>query len=315
MAQTPDVSVIIAAYEAAEFIGNAIKSALAQENISLEVIVIDDGSKVSCEQAVLAAAAGDPRVIFIQLEKNLGPSGARNAGLAAAKGKYIAILDADDAILPDRLSVLIAAARQHGADIVADNMHATDNLSDESAYYSFLHAERLSDPETITLDTYIDPESDKEFGRPLGYLKPIFSRSFLEKRSLKYDLSLTNSEDFYLVAEALAEGAKMLLIPYTGYIYLVRKGSISHRLNPHQTAAILKAEQDFQDRYLPTMNGAGKSSAERRMQKMQSVHEFETLVATLRQKAPLAFLKALGSNPLSAPRHLSALAAIAVRKL
>lgn len=116
----PEVSFVVAAYNAADTIRRAILSALAQERVDLEVIVVDDCSTDGTSAVVEEIA--DPRVRLLRLAKNRGPGGARNAGLEAARGNWIAILDADDTITANRLSRMIDLATTAGAEIAVDNI-------------------------------------------------------------------------------------------------------------------------------------------------------------------------------------------------
>ena len=78
----PDVSIVIAAYNAEATLDRAIGSALAQKAVSVEVIVVDDCS--SDETQKVAEARGDDRVRFTRLQSNRGPGGARNVGFDMA---------------------------------------------------------------------------------------------------------------------------------------------------------------------------------------------------------------------------------------
>lgn len=96
----PSVSVIIPAYNAAWCIRRAVDSVLAQEFREFELIVVDDGS--NDDTAAILATYGD--AVRLVSKANGGLSSARNAGLAAAKGRYVAFLDADDWWLPTKLT-------------------------------------------------------------------------------------------------------------------------------------------------------------------------------------------------------------------
>lgn len=105
----PTFSVIIAAYQAAHLVGDAVSSALAQTRPAHEVIVCDDGSTDDIEGAL------EPyrdRIILIRQE-NRGEAAAKNAATRAASGDFVAVLDADDMYLPERLEAIaeLAAAR------------------------------------------------------------------------------------------------------------------------------------------------------------------------------------------------------------
>ncbi|MGE0445677.1 MAG: glycosyltransferase family 2 protein [Vicinamibacterales bacterium] len=108
------VSVIIPAYNAAAWIDDAIASALAQRHRPLEVIVVDDGSTDDTAARVMALVEREPRVRLLRTETNSGrPAVARNAGLAAALGEYVAFLDADDLWNPWKLSDQVGVMSRH----------------------------------------------------------------------------------------------------------------------------------------------------------------------------------------------------------
>jgi glycosyltransferase involved in cell wall biosynthesis len=97
------VSVIIPAYNCACFIGDALNSVFGQTYRPIEVIVVDDGS--SDETADIVRSYQSVRYIR---QNNHGPSAARNTGIRAAKGEYIAFLDADDLWVAEKLSEQVA---------------------------------------------------------------------------------------------------------------------------------------------------------------------------------------------------------------
>jgi PST family polysaccharide transporter len=105
--ENPTCSVVMAAYNAAETIDQAIASVLAQTLSDLELIVIDDGSTDDTAERVRAHTA-DPRV-RLHRQDNAGPSRARNRAIELARGRYVGILDSDDVWLPDYLELMVGA--------------------------------------------------------------------------------------------------------------------------------------------------------------------------------------------------------------
>lgn len=106
----PLISVVIPAYNAEATIGAAISGVLTQQYPNVEIVVVDDGS--SDRTAAVAASYGD-RVQVIR-QDNAGTAAARNAGIGAARGEFIAPCDADDVLLPGYLSTAFRTWRQAG---------------------------------------------------------------------------------------------------------------------------------------------------------------------------------------------------------
>jgi len=105
----PLVSVIIPAYNAGAFIAETLESALGQTYGHREIIVVDDGSTDDTEKRIKPYLG---RIRYIRQE-NAGTACARNAGLLAARGDYIAFLDADDLWLPEKLQIQLQVAARH----------------------------------------------------------------------------------------------------------------------------------------------------------------------------------------------------------
>jgi glycosyltransferase involved in cell wall biosynthesis len=101
----PRVSVVVPTYNRANYIGQAIASALGQSYRDLEVIVVDDGSTDSTESVLKSFS--DPRLVFIRQE-NAGRSRARNVAINAARGEYITFLDSDDYYLPSKVDLQVS---------------------------------------------------------------------------------------------------------------------------------------------------------------------------------------------------------------
>ena len=98
---SPRVSVIMAAHNAGRFVGEAVQSILEQTIPDWELIIVDDASTDDTPEVL--QRFDDSRITILRNEQNSGPAVSRNRALDAARGEYIAILDADDVALPQRL--------------------------------------------------------------------------------------------------------------------------------------------------------------------------------------------------------------------
>jgi glycosyltransferase involved in cell wall biosynthesis len=107
------VTVIIPAFDAAEYIRQALNSVLAQTYQAIEVIVVDDGSSDATSAIVREFVARDSRVRLVH-QSNAGAGAARNVAIRKARGKYIAPLDADDFWFPQKLEKQVACMEQCG---------------------------------------------------------------------------------------------------------------------------------------------------------------------------------------------------------
>src|SRR5262245_44103277 len=94
----PLVSVNLVTFNHEKFLAHAIRSVLAQTVSDLELVVVDDGSTDGTPGVI--AEFSDPRIFFLRQE-NQGPGAATNAGLAACRGRYIALMTGDDVCHPD----------------------------------------------------------------------------------------------------------------------------------------------------------------------------------------------------------------------
>jgi glycosyltransferase involved in cell wall biosynthesis len=146
----PLVSVIIPAYNAAQYIAEAIYSALNQTYKELEVIVVDDGSTDGTSDII--QGINDSRLILIK-QHNKGGSAARNHGLEAAKGEYIKFLDADDVLYPDTIEKQIKESEHLGKnDIIFGDFNFINSKGQITETHSFKDQELLShDPITFFL--------------------------------------------------------------------------------------------------------------------------------------------------------------------
>ena len=105
----PEVTVLVAVYNAAGFLPECLDSLLGQTLRDIQIICIDDGSTDASPEVLADYARRDPRIEVIRLDENGGQAHARNVGLQHATGRFICMLDADDWFAADALQLMVAA--------------------------------------------------------------------------------------------------------------------------------------------------------------------------------------------------------------
>lgn len=223
----PDVSVIIAAYNAVDYLETAVRSVLNQTDVSWELLIVDDGSNDGTLDLARALAATDPRVQPVALGVNRGPSCARNAGIARARGKWIAILDADDIFRETRLRDLLRKAECLEADLIADNQEIID-FETGSPISDAFPADWLDAPTPLTLEELVRRDTPRDYALlPLGYMKPLIRREFIVHKGVSYPPEHTIGEDFLFLVRCIRSGARVFLCSERGYVARRRARSLS----------------------------------------------------------------------------------------
>jgi len=220
---TPAVSVVIPAYNAAWCVRRAVDSVLAQTSSDFELIVVDDGS--TDDTAAVLNIYGDR--LRIVRKPNGGLSSARNAGIDAARGRYVAFLDADDWWLPEKLERQVALMEADPALVFCST------------------AARIESPEGEQLGEWACAHS------PLPTLEAIFAtnahvagsgsavlaRRDAFARSGGFDETLRSLEDIDMWMRLAAIGG-YACVPQALAVILKRPGSMSGNLDVMRDAAI-----------------------------------------------------------------------------
>jgi len=250
--QMPTVTVLIAAYNAAPFLHRAIHSALTQTQPPFEILIVDDASTDDTLAVAQTLIEADPRIRVISLSENGGPAKARNAGLDEARGDWIAILDADDAFLPDRLERLIDIGNDMKVEVVVDNFlwyDAKTNTIGEPGI--------STSPAVEMIDIYRFVSKAMPFTNEMdwGLLKPVFRRNFLDDYNLRYPALSRHGEDFLLTLDIFLAGACFAVSHTPGYLYTHRSSGFSRTKIDYDgmaahTASLLTHDRIRSDEYL-----------------------------------------------------------------
>ncbi|QFY61041.1 glycosyltransferase family 2 protein [Rhizobium grahamii] len=287
----PDVTFIIAAYNAADTLARAIDSALAQTGVSVEVIVADDCS--TDETRAVAESYAGSNVRLLALPRNGGPSVARNAAIAEAKGRWLAVLDSDDAVTPERMARLIARAEKAGTQIAVDNLRVirADGTPAETMF-----AERtLQETPELTLSAFIRSNALFEATHNFGYLKPVFLRSFIESHGLEFDEALRIGEDYLFLAAALALGGRCVIEPAVGYDYHIREGSISRVLALHHIDDMIEGDKNFLEHHRLDAEAAAAQTF--RTRSLHKGRAFLVLVQNIKDRSVFSAIRTAWNDP------------------
>lgn len=213
---SPEVSVIIPAYNLEGYLDTCLQSVLAQTFGNFEAIVVDDGSTDSTPGLLARYAERDPRIVVVRTP-NRGVARARETGIARARGKYISFLDGDDFWEPGILEEMTAAIGQNGGyDIICCNHNRVCK-----SYQSPVRAPRTGDMQEL------------EFLKALlcneiwgGVWGKLYRRELFEQGICHYPLRLW--QDVVVNMQIACCHPRVRFIDYIGYNYVQRSGSSNH---------------------------------------------------------------------------------------
>lgn len=222
------VSIIVPAYNAEKYIAGAINSVLQQTYSHFELIVVDDASQDHTTKIVKTFC--DKRIKLIQHASNQGPGGARNTAINVARGRWIAILDADDKWQPDRLEKLIKILlNTNDKFFVADDIllcfDTQTGLRPWGRLSKILHSIHFDN------DGKIDLELTDYLKLKACLIKPIIPLNHLRSFDLRYCANCLFGEDFEFICHLFRTGLKLRLIENPLYIYRMNPGSLTSNPN------------------------------------------------------------------------------------
>ena len=209
---TPLVSVIIPCFRQGHVLAVAVDSSLAQTQAGVQVVVVNDGSDDDTD-AVARQYAG--RVAYVS-RRNGGLSTARNAGVAAASGKYLFFLDADDAIVPDALARLVAVAEGHADPLVVMGWQPFETNPDQPSGPARLPLEGAALVRSMLSHCH---------GPPHAFLS---TRAAFDRVG-GFDSSLSGCADWDYWLRLMLAGQSLLQAPFVGALYRQTPGQMSRQ--------------------------------------------------------------------------------------
>ena len=235
------VSIIIPAYNAAEFLSACLDSVLSQSMRELEIIIIDDGSTDATPVICGHYADMDPRVNVIR-KINAGVSAARNMGIKRSSGEYIWFVDADDTIEPEACTQLYAIAKESRADAVIFDYRRVEGALDAGVFQSVFSPDVYEGNYIFTglLKRFIGFTNDgihrwlRHEPEGLYVENPALWRTFLRgdlirDNELRFDPSLRVGEDTIFLSLCLSYAARAVVTHSVLYCQRLHGGSTISR--------------------------------------------------------------------------------------
>ena len=214
------ISIVIASYNQAEYLSEAIESALAQTMRPHEVIVVNDGSPDNS----LEIAKKYPVRVINQVNKGL--ASARNTGLMNVSGEYVLFLDSDDILSEKCLEKMEHKIIESGADVVAPSMKCFGRAND-------------------TIILMPEPKiEDFKTGNRIPYCSAIKREKLLECGGYSPKMTF-GYEDYHLWFDLLNRGAKIVTIPEPLFFYRTKEKSMWHDALLHHEEMMDQVRKDF----------------------------------------------------------------------
>ena len=205
------LSAVMALYNTPyEYLQKTIESILNQSFQDFELLIIDDCSTIEYEKFL--SQFNDSRIKYYKLEKNSGPSNARNYGIKIASGEYIAICDSDDVYEKDRFKLQVEYLNSH------------PNISVLGGAYKFSNKlNKVIKPKTNVEDLKIELLFNSPFANPIIMLRKnsLIDNNFYFPENLKF------AEDYYLWIKLLFAKYEMTNLDEVLMIYTRRSGQLS----------------------------------------------------------------------------------------
>ncbi len=242
----PKVSVVIPTYNRPDLVKKAIGSILLQTYHDFEIIIVDDGMQKRAQSSV--EEIHDSRIVYIQNEKSFGGGGARNVGIKAAKGEYVAFLDDDDEWLPEKLEKQVRAFESCGPEVsvVFCGVSAFD-VSGDLLYVNLPGEDGIVHPHDRLLRKCYIWTSAIMMRTLFREKEGLFDEELKKNQEWDLELRLSIMSDFYAINESLVRlnildddshmgGKKNLSNIIAGYAFFLKKHDEEYRKHPSSLA-------------------------------------------------------------------------------
>ena len=212
-----DISVIIPVFNGEKYIEKTLLSVARQTTLPLEIIVVDDGSQDNTCEVIKSFICAHPEITIALVKcQHLGPGAARNTGIAAANGSWIAFLDSDDLWLPNKIDIVASTYinNSYSNFICHNEIHRQDDMD-------------------MMVDSFSKYNQEKSLSLQLFNGCFLSTSAIICKKSLLthyggFDNSFPNAQDYELWLR-MSPKISLLMLPDILGVYVIRSGNISSR--------------------------------------------------------------------------------------
>jgi len=222
------ISVIVPVYNARDYVVSCFESLVNQSMDEIEVIFVDDhGTDDSIEtlKRKVDDYTGRIQFLFLETSSNSGPGSARNLGIEAAKGEYVAFVDSDDWIEADFCELLYKAASKKDADLAYCDIRI-DNMRDGSS-------REMANPR-VSGGEFTEKKHKYFLSRFVSFFTTfLYRRTFLVEKGLRFP-STRSSEDSCFLTSCIIAAERVASVPKPLYHYVQRRFSLSTGEDPEK---------------------------------------------------------------------------------
>lgn len=218
------VSIVIPVYNASAYIEDCLASLTAQTMDNIEILFVDDHGRddsMECARRFVEAHPSGKTFRFLATPHNMGPGPARNVGIEAAQGEYVAFIDSDDVVEPDFCEQLYKAAKQYDADLVYCQSQLVKGAETQPMNNPVIESGAFSEEKRSFFLTHYTTL----------FVSFLYRRSLLNEYGIRFPAT-RSAEDSYFLTCSLLAAKRIACVDKPLYHYLVHSESLSESLNP-----------------------------------------------------------------------------------
>lgn len=228
----PLISIIVPAYNAERFLTECLQSLMNQSYRSIEIVVINDGSKDGSEKICLEMKEKDKRISYYY-QQNQGVSMARNYGMQMARGEYLVFVDVDDLLKENAIEVLYKNLVQTDADgtccgYLVEGSHERGNDTEPLINLKKQYGNSITSKELIQHIVCIQPSISVS-----GYVwRNLYKADIIKQNNIQFDTTIKIAEDYKFILNYLAYTKTIAIVTEELYVYRTNEFSTTAHFIP-----------------------------------------------------------------------------------